>query len=76
VAVGNGSRDGVHFRGTVEVVEYLGDEQLAHIALGDQPIVAKVPVDRKLENNADLDFSIARERVYLFDAETEQRIRQ
>jgi ABC-type sugar transport system ATPase subunit len=76
VAVGNGSAGGVQFRGTVEVVEYLGDEQLVHIALGDQPIVAKVPVDRKLENNAELDFSIPQERIYLFDAETEQRIRQ
>jgi multiple sugar transport system ATP-binding protein len=76
VAVGNGSGDRVQFRGTVEVVEYLGDEQLAHIALGDQPVIAKVPVERKLAGNAELDFSIPRERVYLFDAETEQRIRQ
>jgi len=75
VEVGNGSGDRLRFRGIVEVVEYLGDEQLAHIALRDHPIVVKVPVDRKIDNNAELDFSIARERVYLFDAESEQRMR-
>jgi ABC-type sugar transport system ATPase subunit len=58
----------------VDVVEYLGDEQLVHIALGDHALVAKVPVGRKLDHNAELDFSIPRERIYLFDAESEQRV--
>jgi multiple sugar transport system ATP-binding protein len=75
VAVGSGSPDRVNFRGTVDVVEYLGDEQLAHISLDGNALVAKLPVDRKLEHNAQFDFSIPRERIYLFDAETEQRVR-
>jgi ABC-type sugar transport system ATPase subunit len=75
VGIGNGSADHVTFRGTVEVVEYLGDEQLVHISLDDNALVAKLPVDRKLDHNAQFDFSIPRERIYLFDAETEQRVR-
>jgi multiple sugar transport system ATP-binding protein len=75
VVVGSGSPDRVNFRGTVEVVEYLGDEQLAHISLDGNALVAKLPVDRKLDHNAQFDFSIPRERIYLFDAETEQRAR-
>jgi ABC-type sugar transport system ATPase subunit len=75
VGIGSGSADHVTFRGTVEVVEYLGDEQLAHISLDDNALVAKLPVDRKLDHNAQFDFSIPRERIYLFDAETEQRVR-
>jgi multiple sugar transport system ATP-binding protein len=75
VAVGSGSPDRVNFRGTVDVVEYLGDEQLAHISLDGNALVAKLPVDRKLEHNAQFDFSLPRERIYLFDAETEQRVR-
>jgi multiple sugar transport system ATP-binding protein len=75
VGVGNGSPDHVTFHGTVDVVEYLGDEQLVHISLGDTALVAKLPVDRKLDHNAQFDFSIPRERIFLFDAETEQRVR-
>jgi len=75
VGVGNGSPDHVTFHGTVDVVEYLGDEQLVHISLGDNALVAKLPVDRKLDHNAQFDFSIPRERIFLFDAETEQRVR-
>jgi multiple sugar transport system ATP-binding protein len=76
VEVGERSGDRVGFHGTVDVVEYLGDEQLVHISLDDNPIVAKLPVDRKLDHNAAFDFSIPRERVYLFDAESEERVRQ
>ena len=50
-------------------------QQLAHISLADQALVAKLPVDRKLDHNAEFDFSIPRERIYLFDAESEQRVR-
>jgi ABC-type sugar transport system ATPase subunit len=75
VGVGNGSPDHVTFHGTVDVVEYLGDEQLVHISLGDNALVAKLPVDRKLDHNAQFDFSIPRERIFFFDAETEQRVR-
>jgi multiple sugar transport system ATP-binding protein len=75
VQVGKGGADHVDFRGTVDVVEYLGDEQLVHIFLAGNPLVAKLPVDRKLDHNAEFDFSIPRERIYLFDAESEQRVR-
>jgi multiple sugar transport system ATP-binding protein len=75
VQVGNGSDDRVNFRGTVDVVEYLGDEQLVHISLADNALVAKLPVGRKLDHNAEFDFSIPREHIYLFDAGSEQRVR-
>jgi len=75
VQVGNGSNDRVSFRGTVDVVEYLGDEQLVHISLDDNALVAKLPVGRKLDHNAEFDFSVPREHIYLFDSESEQRLR-
>ena len=75
VELGSGAGDRVNFRGVVDVVEYLGDEQLAHVALADNSLVAKLPVDRKLDHNAEFNFSIPRERIYLFDAESEQRVR-
>jgi multiple sugar transport system ATP-binding protein len=75
VQVGNGSNDRVSFRGTVDVVEYLGDEQLVHISLDDNALVAKLPVGRKLDHNAEFDFSVPREHIYLFDSASEQRVR-
>src|SRR3954467_154554 len=48
VRLGNG-RAGAHsYDASVEVVEYLGDEQLAHLRLGDHEIVVKLPVEPRL----------------------------
>ena len=42
------ARTAAHYNALVEVVEYLGDEQLAHLRLGDARIVAKLPVEPRL----------------------------
>ena len=75
VRIGHRSVDGIEFEARVEVVEYLGDEQLVHIARKDASLQAKLPVDEKVSAGEQLTFSIPREKLYLFDAETEQRIR-
>jgi multiple sugar transport system ATP-binding protein len=71
VSVGNGRPDAVHFAATVEVVEYLGDEQLVHLAARDQSLLAKLPVERRLAPGEEQQFSIARDKLHLFDADTE-----
>ena len=58
----------------VEVVEYLGDEQLAHLRLKDQEIVAKLPVDPRLEAGKEQTFSVPLQKVLLFDEESEQTV--
>jgi ABC-type sugar transport system ATPase subunit len=63
----NGS---VGFQAEVEVVEYLGDEQLAHLRLGECSLVAKLPVDQRLEPGTDAAFTVARDAVSFFAAET------
>jgi multiple sugar transport system ATP-binding protein len=74
VEVGEGEGDRVSFKATVEVVEYLGDEQLAHLSLGETPVQAKLPVEQKLQHGQQATFSIARDKLRLFDAATEQRL--
>ena len=64
----------MRFEATVEVVEYLGDEQLAHLALGDVKVQAKLPVEERLDNGQKATFSVARDKLRFFDAETEERI--
>src|SRR5439155_4182572 len=44
VQVGNGAASAAHYQAHVEVVEYLGNEQLAHLRLRDEPVVAKLPL--------------------------------
>jgi ABC-type sugar transport system ATPase subunit len=56
------------------VVEYLGDEQIVHLLCRERPIVAKLPVDQRVERGESRDFHIPRERLQLFDAETQQAI--
>jgi ABC-type sugar transport system ATPase subunit len=63
----NGS---VGFVAEVEVVEYLGDEQLAHLRLGETALVAKLPVDQRLHPGASASFAVPREAVSFFVAET------
>jgi len=75
VDVGNGHPDTAHFAATVEVVEYLGDEQLVHLAARDQSLLAKLPVEQRLTPGEEQQFSIARDKLHLFDADTELAVR-
>jgi ABC-type sugar transport system ATPase subunit len=66
--------DGLSFPATVEVVEYLGDEQLVHMTRKDTPLQAKLPVEEHVDRGEELTFSVPRDKLHLFDSETEERI--
>ena len=70
IRVGSARNGAVGFEAGVEVVEYLGDEQLAHLRLGEFSLVAKLPVDERLEPGTAAAFAVAREAVLFFAAET------
>jgi ABC-type sugar transport systems, ATPase components len=74
VDLGEGQGERVRFSATVEVVEYLGDEQLAHLLLAGTPVQAKLSVEEQLQHGQLATFSIAPDKLRLFDAETEQRV--
>jgi multiple sugar transport system ATP-binding protein len=74
IDVGAGHGDGLRFNASVEVVEYLGDEQIAHLLIKDTPAVAKLPVEDRLTTGQKLDFFVSRDKLRLFDAETEERV--
>ena len=63
----NGS---VGFQAGVEVVEYLGDEQLAHLRVGELSLVAKLPVADGVEPGTDAAFAVPREALLFFAADT------
>ena len=70
VQLGDGKADSAHWQATVEVVQYLGDEQLAYLRLGEAEIVAKLPLEAQLEAGREEEFAVPFQKLLLFDAET------
>jgi ABC-type sugar transport system ATPase subunit len=72
----DGRGDAVTFHARVEVVEYLGDEQLVHLTLRDTPVEAKLGVEEQVDRGGELEFSVPRSKLLLFDAATGERVRR
>jgi ABC-type sugar transport system ATPase subunit len=73
VTVANGAGDAARFSGRIDSIEYLGEEQLVHLVAGEQLVVAKLPTATALSEGETREFAVPRGRLYLFDAETEER---
>ena len=58
----------------VEVVEYLGDEQLVHLRAGEIPLVAKLPVEPRLAAGQSVELGLPLDKLYLFDQESESAL--
>jgi ABC-type sugar transport system ATPase subunit len=63
--------DGIRLSTTVDVVEYLGDEQLVHFVVADRTLVAKLPVEQRIAVGERLDVVVPYDKLVLFDAESE-----
>jgi multiple sugar transport system ATP-binding protein len=74
VRLGDGRAGAGSLDAAVEVVEYLGDEQLAHIRLGDHELVVKLPVEPRLQAGERETFSVPLDKVLLFDEESKQAV--
>jgi multiple sugar transport system ATP-binding protein len=68
--LGNGRHDGIRYDALVEVVEYLGDEQLAHLRMNGSELVVKLPVEPRLAAGTTHTFTVPLRRVLLFDGES------
>jgi ABC-type sugar transport system ATPase subunit len=55
----------------IDVVEYLGHEELIHAQAEGHEIVALVPSDKKVEAGQEVQFAIPAEKLHVFDPETE-----
>jgi multiple sugar transport system ATP-binding protein len=73
VRVGGGD-DGLTFDARVEVVEYLGDEQLVHIVRGETPLLAKLPIEERVRQGDELTFTVPRGKLHRFDADSEKHL--
>jgi multiple sugar transport system ATP-binding protein len=74
VRLGDGHGDDAHFDADVEVVEFLGDEQLVHLRTRDHELLAKLPVEERVAAGESRTFSIPREKLRVFDEETGESV--
>ena len=74
IDLGNGRPDSIPFEARVEVVEFLGDEQLAHLTRDGTSLQAKLPVEDRLTLGEEREFSVPRNKVMLFDETTKERV--
>jgi multiple sugar transport system ATP-binding protein len=58
----------------VDVVEYLGHEELIHGQAEGHEIVALVPSDKKVQPGDSVEFAIPEEKLHVFDPESEERL--
>jgi multiple sugar transport system ATP-binding protein len=70
VLLGNGRPGHGSLAAAVELVEYLGDEQLGYLRLGDHQIVVKLPVEPRLQAGQQETFTVPLDKVLLFDEES------
>jgi multiple sugar transport system ATP-binding protein len=59
-------------RARVEVVEYLGDEQLLHLDAGGVTLIAKLPSEPRGRPGDELELAVRLAKLHVFDAESEQ----
>jgi multiple sugar transport system ATP-binding protein len=68
---GIGGSNGVQIPAQIDVVEYLGHEELIHAQSEGHEIVALVPSEKKVQAGEKVDFTIPVEKLHVFDPETE-----
>ena len=69
-----GSQEACSIPAEVDVVEYLGDEQMVHLHSGDVDIVASISVERQLSPGEKVCLYAPIEKLRLFDADSEEAI--
>jgi multiple sugar transport system ATP-binding protein len=58
----------------VDVVEYLGHEELLHTQAAENEILALVPSDKRVQVGDAVEFVVPADKLHLFDPETEGRL--
>ena len=71
----NGQTGWPAFDARVEVVEYLGDEQLVHMTVGDEKLLAKLPIEQRLAPGDERSFVVPPDKLHQFDESTEAAVR-
>jgi multiple sugar transport system ATP-binding protein len=71
---GEGGSGIVRIPAKVDVVEYLGHEELLHTQAVGHEIVALVPSEKRVRVGDAVEFAVHADKLHLFDPETEERL--
>ena len=75
IELANGQEsDAVRFPASVDVVEYLGSEELIHAQAEGHEIVALLPSDKKVSVGDTVTFAVPMEKLHVFDPESEKAL--
>jgi len=75
IELANGQEsDAVRFPAKVEVVEYLGNEELIHAQTEGNEIVALLPSDKKVVVGDNVQFAVPMEKLHIFDPDSEKAL--
>jgi multiple sugar transport system ATP-binding protein len=76
IELANGQPGGsaVRFPAKVDVVEYLGNEELIHAQAEGNEIVALLPSDRKVQVGDNVDLAVPMDKLHIFDPESEKTL--
>jgi multiple sugar transport system ATP-binding protein len=73
IANGQGG-DAVRFPASVDVVEYLGNEELIHAQAEGNEIVAMLPSEARVKVGDRVDLAVPMEKLHIFDPESEKTL--
>jgi multiple sugar transport system ATP-binding protein len=73
IANGQGG-DAVRFPAKVDVVEYLGNDELIHAQTEGNEIVALIPSDQKVGVGDTVNFAVPMEKLHIFDPDSEKTL--
>jgi multiple sugar transport system ATP-binding protein len=71
---GQAGSQAVRIPAKVDVVEYLGHEELLHTQAVGKEVLALVSSDKRVQVGDEVQFAVPVEKLHLFDPETEERI--
>jgi len=70
--LGDGAPDGaLQIPSSVDVVEYMGDQELLHAKTADLDIIALVASDRRVKAGDNVSFWLAPDKLHMFDSQSE-----
>ena len=72
--IGNGDRPTVRIPASVDVVEFMGDQELLHAQAAGGEMLALVSSDHRVKAGDRVEFRLGLEKLHLFDPETEQAL--
>jgi multiple sugar transport system ATP-binding protein len=72
--VADGQSDLVRIPAKVDVVEYLGNEELIHAQAEGNEIVALIPSDRRVKPGEQIELGVPLDKLHVFDPETEKSL--